>query len=159
MPSTVGLAGLEALYEEDALDGVSDEDMGLEGMWSRLKKVVGKSRLRKLKASARRIGKRIRGKVSRHARAQLRLAGRAVGMKLRRVRSARRKLIHQARNLMHNAPMARRFATRVAGRRAGALTKYARGADVAQRMLSRPQRLSPAFTGTAGRIVGSIYGG
>jgi len=149
MPSTVGLAGLDALYEDDALDGVSDDEMGLEGMFSRLKRAVGIRRVRRLKRAARIVGKKISRSNNRFDAVRLKKMAIRMGSKLGRVRKIRRKLIKRAGNLMHNAPMARRFATLVAGRGAGALTKYTRGADVAQRMLSRGQRVAPMFTGRA----------
>jgi len=148
LPSTIGLAGLDG-HDEDPLDGVSDEEMGLEGMFSRLKKAVGISRLRRLKSAVRRVGKKISRSTNPFDANRLRQVAMRMGAKVARVRQVRRKLIKRARNLMNNAPFARTFATRVAGRGAGALTKYAKGMDVAQRMLSRRQRRVPMFTGNS----------
>lgn len=91
MPSTVGLAGLGE-YDDDALDGVSDEDMGLGRFGRRFRRAVGKKRVRRLKKSLKSAAKSAMrsGDPTQVARA------RSVMGKLRRARSVRRKLMQRA---------------------------------------------------------------
>lgn len=89
MPSSVGLAGLDAI-----LDGLEDEDLGISPTATAVKKAVGKGRLRKLRARL----KSLRAEVAKTGGTpEVRAKVQQMVNRLMRLRMARRGLFNKAR--------------------------------------------------------------